>query len=43
MDARAALRLGDPAICRVGDDIDGTLKGIALEINPHSCRRHSTS
>ncbi|MEQ7873618.1 hypothetical protein ABDK56_06385 [Sphingomonas sp. ASV193] len=40
IDGRGMLRLGDPATCRIGDDIDGTLKGVALEVNPHSCRRH---
>lgn len=42
IDARASLQENDPDYCRVGDQIDGTVTGITLDVDPKTCRRRGS-
>jgi hypothetical protein len=39
IDEQTLVRYGDESRCRVGDEVDGTVTGITLRVDPHTCRR----
>ena len=39
IDEQTLVWYGDESRCRVGDEVDGTVTGITLRVDPHTCRR----